>query len=213
MRNTSIERYAARLGLAVVMPAAHRSYYTDMAGGARGHAYWTFITEELPAVARWHFPLSDARENNFVAGVSMGGYGAFKVALTYPERYAAAASLSGSLDRARLARRVGSMNDERRVEFELIFGDLQELPGSDRDLFHLAARLAKSDSPRPNLYQCCGTEDSLHEHYVRFQELAESLGLELTSEDGPGRHGWGYWDRQIRRVLEWLPVRPAARQV
>ncbi len=70
LRRTSIERYVASMGLAVVMPQVHRSFYTNMEQGA---AYWTFISEELPALARSFFPLSDKREDNFVAGLSMGG--------------------------------------------------------------------------------------------------------------------------------------------
>jgi S-formylglutathione hydrolase FrmB len=79
LRRTSIERYVANLGLAVVMPEVHRSFYTDM---VNGYNYWTFISEELPEIARSFFPLSDKREDNFVAGLSMGGYGAFKLALS-----------------------------------------------------------------------------------------------------------------------------------
>ena len=100
-RRTSIERYVASLGIAVVMPNAGKSYYTDM---KKGDKYFTFISQEVPELARSFFPLSEKREDNFIAGLSMGGYGAFKVALTYPERFCAAASLSGSLD---IASRVG----------------------------------------------------------------------------------------------------------
>ena len=89
-RRTSIERYVEGLNLAVVMPAVQRSFYTDMVTGQR---YWTFISEEVPAVARHFFPLSEDRDENYVAGLSMGGYGAFKLALAHPERYAAAAIL------------------------------------------------------------------------------------------------------------------------
>ncbi len=70
---------------------------------ATGQRHWTYISEEVPAIARHFFPLSGDRNKNYVAGLSMGGYGAFKLALTYPERYAAAASLSGALDVVRLA--------------------------------------------------------------------------------------------------------------
>ena len=94
-RRTSIERYADPLGLAVVMPAVNRSFYANMAHGPR---YWDFISEELPQLAQSFFPLSDKRADTFVAGLSMGGYGAFKVALSHPDRYAAAASLSGTVD-------------------------------------------------------------------------------------------------------------------
>ena len=85
-RRTSIERYVAPLGLAVVMPNVHKSFYTDM---KHGDKYWTFLTEELPMLARSFFPLSAKREDNFVAGLSMGGYGAFKWAARCPEQISA----------------------------------------------------------------------------------------------------------------------------
>src|ERR671939_265941 len=94
LRRTSIERYVAPLGLAVVMPQVHRSFYTDEAYGGR---YWTFVSQELPELVGRFFRVSQRREDTFVAGLSMGGYGALKLALRRPERFAAAASLSGAL--------------------------------------------------------------------------------------------------------------------
>jgi S-formylglutathione hydrolase FrmB len=200
-RLTSIERYAEPLGLAVVMPAVQRSFYSDM---ARGYRYWTFVSEELPALARSFFPLSSAREDNFVAGLSMGGYGAFRLALTHPTRYAAAASLSGALDIVSTAHRDV---DGWRTEMENIFGDLDRLAGSDSDLFHLAEQASRSGAAMPKLYQCCGTEDFLYQDNVKFHEHATALKLPLTYEAGPGEHEWGYWDRQIQKVLAWLPLK------
>ncbi len=202
LRRTSIERYVAPLGLAVVMPAVQRSFYTDM---ARGYRYWTFVSQELPQIARSFFPLSERREDNFVAGLSMGGYGAFKLALRRPDQFAAGASLSGALDMA------GRLRDEaRQPEFENIFGDPQKLTGSDNDLFHLAEKAARSAGPKPSLYQCCGTEDFLYPENIRFRDHCRNLRLELTHEEEPGTHEWGYWDRKIQRVLEWLPLRKDA---
>ena len=83
-RRTSIERYVAPLGLAVVMPAVQFSWYTDLPSGSR---YWAYIHEELPAICREFFPLSDRREDTFVAGLSMGGYGAMKIALADGEHF------------------------------------------------------------------------------------------------------------------------------
>src|SRR5262247_490501 len=120
-RRTSIERYVAGRNLAVVMPAVHRSFYTDSLTGQR---YWTFISEELPALARHFFPLSTRRAETYVAGLSMGGYGAFKLALTYPERYAAAASLSGALDVVALAQAAAETG---AAEMKHIFGDVGAL--------------------------------------------------------------------------------------
>lgn len=199
-RRTSIERYVSGRNLAVVMPAVGRSWYTDMASGYR---YWTFISEELPALARSFFPLSAERSENFVAGLSMGGYGAFKLALRCPTKFAAAASLSGALD---LALRHKDYDDDRKREWTTIFGDLETIGGSPNDLFHLARRLAKSRSPKPLLYQWCGTEDYLYSYNLRFRDHAKRLGLPLTYEEGPGDHSWPHWDRQIQRVLDWLPL-------
>src|ERR687886_256985 len=100
LRRTSIERYVAPLGLAVVMPQVHRSFYRDEAYGGK---YWTFVSEELPELVRRFFRVSQTRDDTFVAGLSMGGYGALKLALRQPERFAAAASLSGALDVAALS--------------------------------------------------------------------------------------------------------------
>jgi putative tributyrin esterase len=198
-RRTSIERYVEPLGLAVVIPQVHRSYYADMASGNR---YWTFISEEVPALARTLFPLSAARADNFVAGNSMGGYAAFKLALTYPDRFAAAASLSGALHVDHAASRGDPV---WQAEIKLIFGQGRRVAGSDVDVFHLAKRLAAADGPKPKLYQWCGQEDYLYEDNVAFRDHAQALGLPLTYEEGPGGHDWLEWDRQIQRVLAWLP--------
>jgi putative tributyrin esterase len=200
-RRTSLERYVETLGLAVVMPAVHRSFYTDMAAGNR---YWTFISEELPALARSFFPLSEARQDNFVAGLSMGGYGAFRLALTHADRYAAAASLSGALDVAQVARHG---DPAWQAEIKAIFGGPNRVAGTGHDLFYLAKQRAASNGPRPRLYQWCGTEDALYTDNIRFRDRAQALGLRLTYEEGPGDHTWQYWDQQIQRVLAWLPLR------
>ena len=199
MRRTAIERYADEDGLAVVMPAVGRSFYTNMAIGYR---YWDFISEEVPQIAQGLFPLSPAREDTFVAGLSMGGYGAFKLALSCPERFAAAASLSGALDMA--PEPPPSEAQEWIDEWHNIFGDGPTMQGSSNDLFYLAEQMAASDEVQPRLYQCCGTEDFLYEQNQRFLSLARSLDLDLTYEEGPGEHEWGYWDMMIQRVLVWL---------
>ncbi len=199
-RRTSVERYVAELGLAVVMPNVHLSFYTDM---EYGNKYWTFLTEELPAVARSFFPLSAEREDNFVAGLSMGGYGAFKWALQHPERFAAAGSFSGALD---MAEHVGKQaNDHMMRHFKLIYGDKQ-LKGTEHDLLHSVQELAGSKHHKPELYQCCGTEDFLYADNLAFRDQCLSYGLPLTYVEGPGSHEWGYWDEHVRLFLNWLPL-------
>jgi S-formylglutathione hydrolase FrmB len=194
LRRTSIERYVAPLGLAVVMPQVHRSFYTDM---VQGPNYWTFISEELPAIARSFFPLSAAREDNFVAGLSMGGYGAFKLALAQPDRFAAAASLSGALNVAKTA--------PTRDEMRRVFGD-QEFSGTANDLLWLLEQVHDRQGPKPKLFQCCGTEDFLYADNQVFREAALKTGLDYRYDEEPGSHEWGYWDTKIQDVLAWLPL-------
>jgi S-formylglutathione hydrolase FrmB len=200
-RWTSIEKYVEGLNLVVVMPAANLSFYTDMVYGKK---YFQFISEEVPAVVRDMFSLSSRREDNFVAGLSMGGYGAFKLALTLPERYAAAASLSGALDVASAAKGHG-LHDEKEwgIEMKSVFGDTGKLVGSKHDLLALAKKMAK-EPVKPRLYQCCGTEDFLYADNVRFRDAIRKLPLDLTYEEGPGEHVWTYWDRMIQNVLAWV---------
>ncbi|HBF39720.1 MAG TPA: esterase [Firmicutes bacterium] len=201
LRKTAIERYVAQLELAVVMPEVQRSFYTDMSNGSR---YWTFISEELPEILQSLFGLSALREKNFVTGLSMGGYGAFKLALAKPEKFSAAASLSGVLDVVHWSQKISA---REKMEWRNIFGDLEQLAGSENDLFFLAQNLVTTNKPLPKLYQCCGTEDFLYETNERFTKLARELRFDLTYEEGPGEHRWEYWDQMIRRVLEWLPLK------
>ena len=196
LRRTSIERYVSALGLAVVMPAVNRSYYTDMAYGLN---YWTFISEELPRIVESFFPVSTRREDTFAAGLSMGGYGAFKLALARPDKFAAAASLSGALDPQGLS----DLMPDRKREHLGTFGE-KPIHGTANDLYHLARQVAKSRGPKPRLFQCCGTEDFLYQDNLLFRSHLQKLRLNLTYEEGPGAHEWGYWDTSIQRVLTWL---------
>ncbi len=181
-RQTSIERYAIEKGIAVVMPAVNRSFYANMSHGAK---YWTFVSEELPELARSFFPLSPLREHNFAAGLSMGGYGAMKLGLSFPDRYAAVASLSGAVDVNRLA------NDKFAEDMTNVFSDPSKIPGSSVDLFGLAKSVAGT-STIPELFQCCGTEDFLYDDNIRFRDHCRELDLPLTYEEEPGVHAWGY---------------------
>jgi S-formylglutathione hydrolase FrmB len=199
LRRTSIERYASPLGLAVVMPQVNRSFYTDEAYGGR---YWTFLSEELPQLVGSLFRVSDRREDTFVAGLSMGGYGAFKWALRQPERFAGAASLSGAVDIAGL--RTGRERPEDPRMFERIFGD-RDPAGTEDDLHSLLTRA--DPASLPSLYLCCGTEDALIDDNRAFADACTAAGVPLRSSFGPGDHDWAYWDSQIQDVLAWLPLR------
>lgn len=192
MRYTSIERYAAGAGLAVVMPAVARSFYTDE---AQGYPYWSWVSEELPQLVRRFLRVSERPEDTYVAGLSMGGYGALRLAFTHPDRYAGAASMSGALDVVSL-----SAEEARGPELrERVFGGT---PGPDTDLFALLDRGAGRIPP---LHVSCGTEDGLLPGSKKLAAAATAAGVDVTTDFRPGDHEWGLWDTMVREVIAWLP--------
>jgi len=200
-RRTSIERYVSDLNLAVVMPSIDLSWYTDMYYGPR---YWTFMTEELPRICRSFFPrMSTRREDTFVAGLSMGGYGALKCALRAPKVFSWAAGLSSGADAEALFKNAGLGNKQYWID---VFGPEEDFHGSFNDLFAAAEELKKTRGPKPHLYMWCGTEDFLYQHNVKLRDHLKKLKYDLTYEESPGVHAWEYWDAKIQDVLKWLPL-------
>jgi S-formylglutathione hydrolase FrmB len=204
LRRTSIERYVAPLGIAVVMPQVHRSFYADEAYGGR---YWTFLSEELPELVHGWFRLSQRREETFVAGLSMGGYGALKWALRQPERFAAAASLSGALDVAGL--RTSRIRPEDPRLFDRVFGTAP-VAGTADDLLAMVAHA--DPATLPALYVACGEQDELLPDNRRFLEGCAAASVRVASSITAGAHDWDYWDAAIQDVLGWLLTRTDARR-
>ncbi len=195
MRRTSVERYAAERDLAVIMPAVNHSFYCNEASGER---YWDYISEELPEVVHRFFRLSDKPEDTLVAGLSMGGYGAMRLALTYPERYAAAGSFSGVVD---LVSEIEGQPD--RHNWERVFGKTDNLRGSEMDTFGLMKINADAER-KPRLYVSCGTDDFLYGHHKRFVPALIENGWDVIGFEKEGAaHEWGFWDEQIRMFIDF----------
>lgn len=200
IRNTSIERYAKEKKIAVVMPDAGNSLYANM---VHGSSFWSFISEELPLVCRALFPLSDQRKDNFVAGASMGGYGAFKLALLKSDRFAAAASLSGTPDispMVHMAKQIPSM----RKLMENAFGDSDSILGSENDLIHVLKGWKEENGDIPRLYLSGGRQDQGYPMLLKSRDDIRDLGFDLTYEEMEGGHDWEFWDKGILRVLDWM---------
>ncbi len=200
MRRTSIERYAAAYGVVVVMPAGDRGFYTDMAAGYR---YWSMLSEELPVIVRNLFPVSARREDTFAAGLSMGGYGALKLALRRPDRFAGAAALSPVTDPRRWL--TGGERANLRGELTMIFGSEERIVSNGDDLFTLADRLLAGENPRPRILQICGTEDELLPENRRFRDHMENIRFPgYRYFEDAGAHTWEFWDCHIRDGLDFL---------
>ena len=199
LRHTAIERQATRRDLALVAPAAGMSMYEDMAHGQR---YFTHIADELPALLRRLLPLSAKREDNFIAGLSMGGTGTLVYALNHPERFAAAAVLSccpfqmGFTNDANLDDRSRGMVENR--------GGLAAFQASYENTWGLVDKLAGSKD-LPRFYFAIGKDDFLYESYKTFKAHAKEIGFDATFEEFDGyKHEWRFWDLAIQDALDFF---------
>lgn len=193
IRFAAIERHTTGRGLAVVMPSAGLSSYLNMQHGMR---YYDYVAKELPEKLCTMFPLSDKREHNFIAGISMGGRGALTIGLANPDRYAAIGCFSAGLD-----------IPENIFYQRMVVGD--GVATGVGDIRASARKAARAKHP-PRIYHVCGTEDrflpaarNARDFFTAFPENP----FRYTYEEGPGDHDWAYWNREIPRFLDELPVR------
>ncbi len=196
MRRTSVERYAAEHNLAVIMPAVNHSFYCNE---VHGEKYWDYISKELPETMHRFLRLSDKPENTFVAGLSMGGYGAMRLALTYPKRFGAAASFSGVVDMTDYF-----YQNRSSLEMHRIFGNRKDIRDTEVDTMYLMRKNAGA-SHKPRLYISCGTYDSLYYQHEYFVPALEENGWDVASYEEEGAsHEWGFWDEQIRSFINFI---------
>ncbi|HEX2937843.1 MAG TPA: alpha/beta hydrolase family protein [Ruminiclostridium sp.] len=192
LRSTSVDLLAQRYGFAVIMPEAGRSYYTDMKYGLK---YFSYISDELPNFCRKSFNISKECGKTFIAGTSMGGYGALKAGLRRPDIFGAFAGLSGAAD---IKKRADDYKN--RPEMRAAFGEPAVLPDDD-DLFKLAE---KRDNIRHPVLIHCGLSDTrLEENRALYKKLIEN-GFDVTYKETDGGHDWAYWQRILPDVMEFF---------
>ncbi len=206
LRFTSIERYAEEHKLVVVMPEVGGScFYGDM---VHGYPYYTYLTQELPKVLECLLPIADNREKRFVAGLSMGGYGAFKWAFDQPDFFAAAANFSGfSFVEEIFDEKSGGFAGREQMGEKsicnLVWGGYEKLLGTKNDTRYMVTHALKSKANLPRLYAAIGTEDFSYEPGMRYLEFMKNSGIEVKYEEMPGAHEWKVWDTAIRNFIPW----------
>jgi len=191
-RRTRIEWYVRELPLMVVMPDGFRGFYTN---NEEGPQYATYMAEELPAFVERHFGAIPERSGRCVGGLSMGGYGALRLALGYPDRYLSATSHSGALG---FGHEATAESDFRATEFRRITGAAPA--GSLHDLFALAVRAQRAGT-LPALRIDCGVDDHLVRHNRAFTAHLTELGIPHEYAEFPGSHSWDYWDLHVQEAL------------
>lgn len=199
LRRTNLEHYTLKLPMAVIMPSCQNSWYADM---VHGRDYYTFVAKELPDICETMFPIMSGRENRSIGGFSMGGYGAMKIGLLESDSFSAVISIAGALLNP------SADTDERNYSSihnrENIFGKLENMAGSDNDVFAVAARQKNSGKKLPQIFSYCGRSDFLFETNNKFAGHLNSLGIPLTYEVVEGNHDYATCDRGLKAGLDWL---------
>ncbi|MGI6115550.1 alpha/beta hydrolase [Luoshenia tenuis] len=206
LTGTRIQRWAEERDLAVVMPSGDNKFYVDNL--QNGDRYGEFIGRELVEFTRRMFPLSPLREDTYIAGLSMGGYGATVNGLKYSDTFGAIGSFSAGyiLDDIIRDTELGQVAKFGPAFYQQTFGPKESLKGSDRDYEDLARRIVAAGKAFPALYIAVGTEDFLYKRVNEYCRFLESLGVNFTYEESAGGHEWDFWDRHLKRFLDWLPL-------
>ena len=206
VNGTRIQRFAEEHDLAVVMPAGDNAFYVDH---PETHNYYgQFVGQELVEQTRKMFPLSRKREDTFIGGLSMGGYGAMRNGLKYSGTFGCILPPSGALHTGMLAEIATEDGPffQRRSFLEAVFGDLSKLAGSDMDPKQLARGLIRAGKPLPRIYMACGDQDFLLPANRDMAAFLKAQGAHITFEVGPGSHDWDFWDTYIQKAISWLPT-------
>lgn len=193
LRRTRLEMYVSGAPLIVVMPDGFRGFYTD---NEQGPAFGKYIGEELISVIDGYFPTKRTRAGRAIGGLSMGGYGALRAALTYPDTYISANSHSGAVFAGTHRWDLGHDRLDS-IEFTRVFGPRPA--GGKHDLLTLARKLPRRKLPKLRID--CGTEDFLLEDNRQFHAKLKALRIPHEYEEYPGAHNWDYWDEHIREAL------------
>lgn len=202
---TRIRLWAEESGLAVVMPSGENSFYMDVLvkDGCLGD-FGMYIGQELVDITREVFPLSRKREDTFLAGLSMGGFGACRNGLKFCDTFGKVAILSGALHvyeyPLEWVENTGNTIGEIRN-----FGNVEDTRQSDRNPRYLMD-LIKNDPTKefPAFYVACGLQDHLIEANRSIANALKEAGADVTYEEGDGIHDWYFWDTYIQHVLKWL---------
>lgn len=206
VNGTNIQRWAEENDLVVVMPAGDNMFYVDQE--ASHNYYGEFVGKELVELTRKMFPLSCKREDTYIAGLSMGGYGAIRNGLKYHETFGCIAGLSVAFIIDDIAKRTDDtpIFIESRSYAESVFGDLDKVAESDKNPKWIARNLIEDKAELPKIYIACGLEDSLLPKNQELQKYLKELGYDVTYEEAAGAHEWNFWNSHIKKVLEWLPL-------
>ena len=199
LANTSIQKFAEDNGIAVVIPCGENSFYVD---NPKAHAFYgEFVGQELLDIARNVFPLSESRDDTYIAGFSMGGYGALRNGLKYYQNFSKIGMISPALITEDIVNFTDDENVLRSRDFyESVFGDLNKIRGSDMDPKYLIENCPDI----PEIYMACGFDDFLFKKALEFHNFLKSKNINAVFDKDEGEHTWEFSDKYIKKFIERL---------
>lgn len=204
LTGSSVRELAAQYNLAVLMPAAGNSFYLN--GEASGTFYADFAGKELPEFAAKMFGLDISRENTWIGGLSMGGFGALHTALLFPDRFSKVMALSSAL----IIHELPEMNPEtgnvmaNYAYYRNTFGDLKTALERDCNPEVLVENILVQRKPMPDIFMACGTEDFLYEQNCALAQFLESKKVNHVYKTSPGIHNWKFWEANLEPGIRWM---------
>lgn len=201
--NAPLQDLANRYNVNFFMPCGDNSFYLDQP--QTGFKYCTYVGQEFVDYTRRTFGLSTKREDTYIGGLSMGGYGAIHTGLTYPETFAGIMAFSSAL----IVNQLDTMSPEDNNPmanygyYELIFGDLSKAAKTDINPSVLVEKLKKSGSTIPKIYMACGTEDFLVHANNDFKKELDRIGVEAEYQTWSGIHDFVFWRKALEEGMKW----------
>lgn len=201
---SSVNELAVKYNLAVVMPSGDNSFYLD--GKGTGRDYCRYVGQELVEYVKKTFNISVDREDTYIGGLSMGGFGAIHTGLYYPETFGKIVALSSALIINNIKNKTENFKDAIADYdyYTLVFGKLDQLENSDNNPEYLIKKLKAENKIIPKIYMACGTEDFLLKENRAFYSFLRSESVDVEYIESPGAHTWEFWNAYLEPSIKWL---------
>lgn len=200
---SKIQELSLTHNIAVFMPSGENNFYLDDVD--KGELFGEYVGQELVDFTRKMFPISTKKEDTFIGGLSMGGFGAIRNGLKYNDNFSRIIALSSALITKNIAGIPEDFKDPVAdyKYYRRVFGDLNELLGSENDPEALVLDLKKKKADIPKIYMACGSEDFLLRENHDYRDFLVKENVDLTYVESPGVHDWNFWNEYIEKALIW----------
>lgn len=186
LKKAALETYQEEVPIAIVMPSGNASYFVNLKYGKN---YQNYIRDELPAICEKLFPISDKKEEKFLAGVGMGGYGALNIALTPKCPFGVIGAFHADID-------MKKHYEENPKKMEEIFGSITEYEKSANCLYHAVECLPETEAENrklPQIIMMCNQEASITEENKRLYSMIKKKSEDIELRECTEASGWRYY--------------------